>query len=191
MDFFEKIKNIISDKIPIFITSLFIFIIFVVIGNIIRNIIINNNETDINVNDETNYKSKNLIIHQIGNFVYYLILIIGITFAVIKLGFDMATIITIFASIGLALGIAMQGTLNNIISGIIIILNNTFSVNDIIKLNNIINEQTTYGKVIDFNLYVTIIYNPLKKSIIHIPNSVITNNLLTNVTRSELLNQKN
>jgi small conductance mechanosensitive channel len=192
MDFFQNIKKTISDKTPNFIGSLFIFIVFLVIANIVRSIITSesSDKTNLSVDEETNYSSKNLIQHQIGSFVYYIILIIGGIFAVINLGFNVTTIITILASMGLALGIAMQETLSNIISGIIISMNDIFSINDIIKINNTWNEHTTYGKVIDFNLYVTIIYDPVNKSLITVPNSTIQNNLLTNVTRSKLYEKK-
>jgi small conductance mechanosensitive channel len=192
MDFFQNIKKTISDKTPNFVGSLFIFILFLVIANIVRSIITKEDSviTNLSVNEETNYSSKNLIQHQIGSFVYYIILIIGGIFAVINLGFNVTTIITILASMGLALGIAMQETLSNIISGIIISMNDIFSINDIIKINNTWNEHTTYGKVVDFNLYVTTIYNPLNKSLITVPNSTIQNNLLTNVTRSKIYEKK-
>ena len=192
MDFFQNIKKTISDKTPNFIGSLFIFIVFLVIANIVRSVITreDNNISNLSVDEETNYSSKNLIQHQIGSFVFYIILVIGSIFAVINLGFNVTTIITILASMGLALGIAMQQTLSNIISGIIISMNDIFSINDIIKINTTWNEKTTYGKVIDFNLYVTIIYDPLNKSLITVPNSTIQNNLLTNVTRSKLYEKK-
>jgi small conductance mechanosensitive channel len=192
MDFFQNIKKTISDKTPNFVGSLFIFIVFLVIANIVQSIITKEDSVirNLSVNEETNYSSKNLIQHQIGSFVYYIILIIGGIFAVINLGFNVTTIITILASMGLALGIAMQETLSNIISGIIISMNDIFSINDIIKINNTWNEHTTYGKVVDFNLYVTTIYNPLNKSLITVPNSTIQNNLLTNVTRSKIYEKK-
>jgi small conductance mechanosensitive channel len=185
MDYFENIKKSITNKIPNFVGSLFIFLLFLIIANIVKNYIIKPD-----VFDETNYESKSLIQHQIGSFIYYIIFTIGMVFAVINLGFDMTTIITILASIGLALGIAMQGTLSNVISGIIISINNMFNINDIIKINQLINDHSTYGKIIDFNLYYTTIYNPVEKSLINIPNSTIQNNLITNITRSKLLIKK-
>jgi small conductance mechanosensitive channel len=195
MNYFENIKTAISNKMPNFVGSLFIFIIFYVVATIIRNNISNENnfndeKTNLFISDESNYSSKNLIQHQIGSFVFYIILTVGSIFAVINLGFNVTTIITILASMGLAIGIAMQGALGNIISGIIISINDIFNINDIIKINNILNDNTIYGKVIDFNLYFTTIYDPLKKSIVTVPNSTIQNNLLTNVSRSKLLIKK-
>ena len=138
--FFENIKKTVSDKLPTFIGSLFIFIIFMIIAIIINNSI--TGDTTINiVDDETNIPSKTLIHHQIGSVVYYLIIIVGIIFSIINLGFNITTIITILASLGLAIGIAMQGTLSNIISGVIISINNVYNINDFIRINQLINDK--------------------------------------------------
>jgi small-conductance mechanosensitive channel len=191
MEYFQNIKNAVSEKMPNIIGSLFIFLIFLIVANIVRNSI--SNEPIINpdiINDESNYASKTLVQHQIGNFVYYIILIVGIIFAVINLGINTTTIITILASMGLALGIAMQGTLSNVISGVIISMNNIFNIGDMIRINQLFNNNTTYGKVIDFNLYFTTIVDPYTKLIINVPNSTIQNNLLTNVSRSKLFEKK-
>lgn len=184
MNHFENIKKDIINKMPKIVESIFIFIIFLVIANIIRNQS-TSDEKDI-IEDENN-SNRNLIQHQIAHLIFYIIVIIGLIFSVINMGFNVTTIITVFASFGLAIGIAMQGTLSNVISGIIISINNLFSIGDYIRINQLVNTNTTYGKVIDFNLYFTRIKDPVSKLIINIPNSTIQNNLLTNVTRSKLL----
>lgn len=189
MEYFNIIKKTIYDKLPNIITSLFILLIFIVVANIINKIITKDYNFN-DIKDETNYIGKNLIIYQVGTIVYYIIIIIGFIFSFINLGFNISTIITILASIGLAFGIAMQGTLSNIISGVIIAINNTYSINDVISINNLFNDNTTTGKVVDFNLYTTSIYNYNTKNITTIPNSVIQNNLISNITRSKLLEKK-
>jgi len=187
MDYFQNIKNAVSEKIPNIVGSLFIFLLFLIVAKIIKNNISNEPIIDSSIiDDESNYISKTLVQHQIGNFVYYIILIVGSIFAVINLGINTTTIITILASMGLALGIAMQGTLSNVISGIIISINNIFNIGDKIRINQLINVNTISGKVIDFNLYFTTIVDQDTRLIINIPNSTIQNNLLTNVSRSKL-----
>jgi len=188
MEYIENIKKEIKNRTPKIIESIFIFIIFLIVATIIKNNTAYN-EKDI-VDDEKNYITRNLIQHQIAHLIYYIILIIGAIFCFINLGFNITTIITIFASFGLALGIAMQGTLGNIISGIIISINNLYGIGDYIRINQLINENTIYGKVIDFNLYFTRIKDPRTNLLINIPNSSIQNNLLTNVTKSKLLMKK-
>jgi small-conductance mechanosensitive channel len=188
MDYIQNIKKIISDKFPDFILSIFIYLIFLIIANIIRNILIKDKDDDnSSILDESVYKSKNLVIYQIANLTYYLILIIGVIFSIINLGFNVSTIITILASIGLAIGIAIQGVLGDVISGILLSFNNIFDINDTIRINNTFNENAIYGKVIDSNLYTTTLYDPTHKTILYIPNSLIKNNLITNISRSKLL----
>lgn len=190
MDYFQNIKNAVSEKIPNIVGSLFIFLLFLIVAKVIKNSI-SNEKIDISiVNDESNHASKSLVQHQIGNFVYYIILFVGGIFAIINLGINTTTIITILASMGLALGIAMQGTLSNVISGIIISINNIFNIGDMIRINQLINNNTISGKVIDFNLYFTTIVDTDTKLIINVPNSTIQNNLLTNVSRSKLFEKK-
>lgn len=178
-DYLQKLKISITEKIPNFISSLFIFLIFIIVAKIVKSRIVR--KPDINNNG-----SKTVVQNQIANLVYNLILIIGIIFAVINLGFNITSIITILASIGLAFGIAMQGTLVNIISGVIISMNNLYDVNDVIRINQLlnINASSIFGKVIDFNLYFTTIRNPDTNLVIVIPNSIIQSNLLTNISRS-------
>jgi small conductance mechanosensitive channel len=129
-DYLQKLKNSISEKIPNFVSSLFIFLIFIIVAKIVKSRIIRK--------PDINNSSKTVVQNQIANLVYNLILIIGIIFAVINLGFNITSIITILASIGLAFGIAMQGTLVNIISGVIISMNNLYDVNDVIRINQLL-----------------------------------------------------
>lgn len=187
MEYIENIKNQIINKMPKIIESIFIFIIFIIVANIIKNNFVDD-ELDI-INDETSY-NKNLIQHQIASVIYYIIVIIGIIFCLIHLGINITTILTIFGSFGLAFGIAMQGTLSNVISGIIISINNLYNIGDFIRINQLVNVNTIMGKVVDFNLYFTKIKDLSNNLIINIPNSTIQNNLLTNVTKSKLLIKK-
>jgi len=187
MEYLENIKNEIVKKMPKIIECIFIFMIFVIIANLIKNNLVDD-EKNI-VNDEISY-SKNLIQHQIASLIYYIILIVGIIFCLIHLGINITTLLTIFGSFGLAFGIAMQGTLSNVISGIIISINNLYNIGDYIRINQLVNVNTIMGKVVDFNLYFTKIKDNNTKLIINIPNSTIQNNLLTNVSISNLLLKK-
>ena len=150
-DYLQKLRNSITEKIPNFISSLFIFLIFIIVAKIVKSHIVRKP----NIN---NNSSKTVVQNQIANL----------------------------ASIGLAFGIAMQGTLVNIISGVIISMNNLYDVNDVIRINQLlhINASSIFGKVIDFNLYFTTIRNPDTNLVIVIPNSIIQSNLLTNISRS-------
>ena len=174
-DKFELLKNDVIDFTPRLIISILIFIVFLVVANYYKNYFIDDNlkseETIVN-------KSKSLLLHQLGWTIYYLIFVAGILFSLTNLGISIALIISILGILGLSLGLAFQGSLSNIISGIVISLSDLYEINDTIKLNAIFSENNTSGKVIDFNLYFTTLITSDYKTIITVPNSLIQNNIL-------------
>jgi small conductance mechanosensitive channel len=173
----EEMKLKLIKNTPNIMISIFIFIIFYVIANYCKKLFIKN----ISVFQESNHIS--LINNQIGWLTYYLILIMGIIFAVVNLGISIATIITLLATIGLAFGLALQGTFGNIINGILISSYDIFSIGDYIKINQFFG-TTFEGTVISFTLSNITIFNSITKSLISLPNSVLQTAIITNVTRS-------
>ena len=128
--------------------------------------------------------NNNLIYYQMNWIVYYTIIVFGFIVSLVNLGFNVATILTLLGSIGLALGLAFQETLKNIISGVYIALAKLFKIGDLITLKPLGNLNVTSGRVIDFNLYYTTLINQ-HKQISVIPNSIIQNNILTNLSISK------
>lgn len=113
----------------------------------------------------------------LGHFITALIYIVGFSFAIISIPQlkTIATSLLAGASI-LALGVtlASQQALSNIVSGIFIVIFKPFRVND-----RIIIRDTMSGIVEDITLRHTVIRNFENRRII-IPNSVISNEALTN-----------
>lgn len=192
------------DSLPNIILSIIIFAIFYIIAEYYKSTIINpktelknfikqktgqefNFEYELKTQQEmgeiNNNLDNNLIYYQLNWVIYYSIIIFGLIISLVNLGFNVATIITLLGSIGLALGLALQETLKNMISGIYISINKLFKLGDIISLNPFGNSVGKIGKVIDFNLYYTVIIDK-NKQISIIPNALIQNNILTNVTES-------
>ena len=188
---FGEYTNIFMDILPNLILSIFIFIIFYVIAEYFKSFLSkskNNLNFDKNVfNSEqetildTDYQNNNLIYNEINWILYYTIIVFGIILALVNLGFNVATVITVLASLGLALGLAFQETLKNMISGIYISITKLFNINDIISIRPPFNDNTISGRVIDFNLYYTTIIDKFNNLTI-IPNFVIQNNILTNLS---------
>jgi small conductance mechanosensitive channel len=173
----EELKSKFIKNVPNIMVSIFIFIIFYVIANYCKELFVKN----INVFQESN--NIPLINNQIGWLLYYLVLIMGIIFAIVNLGISIATIITLLATIGLAFGLALQGTFGNIINGVLISIYDIFSIGDHIKINQFYGE-TFEGTVITFTLSSITIFNNKTKSLITLPNSVLQTAIITNVTRS-------
>lgn len=92
-------------------------------------------------------------------------------------GVDTASIAALFASAGVAVGLALQGSLSNFAGGVLILLLKPFVVGDYIIEDNHKNE----GTVKEIQLFYTKLTTLDNKTII-IPNGMLTNNSLTNVT---------
>lgn len=92
-------------------------------------------------------------------------------------GVDTASIAALLASAGVAVGLALQGSLSNFAGGVLILILKPFVVGDYIIEDNHKNE----GTVKEIQLFYTKLTTIDNKTII-IPNGMLTNNSLTNVT---------
>jgi len=120
--------------------------------------------------DPTNYKFLNYLISA-------LIYIIGFSLAIYTVPALRAIANSMLAGAGilaLAIGLASQQALGNIVSGIFIIIFKPFRINDRLKL-----KDNLAGIVEDITLRHTVIRDFENKRII-IPNSVISNEVITN-----------
>lgn len=97
-----------------------------------------------------------------------------------KFGVDTASVAAIIASAGVALGLALQGSLSNFAGGVLILLLKPFVVGDYIIEDNHGNE----GTVREIQMFYTKLLTMDNRSVI-IPNGMLTNNSLTNVTQMD------
>ena len=95
------------------------------------------------------------------------------------LGIPMASLITLLASAGVAVGLALQGSLSNLAGGIMLLLFRPFQVHDYIK------SGTDEGTVQEVSVFYTIILSPDNKKI-SIPNGNLMNSNIINYS-SEIL----
>lgn len=95
-------------------------------------------------------------------------------------GLDAASILALLGSAGVAIGLAIQGSLSNLIGGVLILLLNPFKVGDYIKEDANGNE----GEVATIDLFYTRLKTPDNKIIV-LPNGTLANSSLTNVTACE------
>lgn len=104
-------------------------------------------------------------------FILYAILIITIISA---LGIETTSLITIIGSLGLTVGLSLQGSLSNFAGGVLILLFKPFKVGDYIVSGG--NEGTV--SMIDL-LYTKLV--TVDNRIITIPNGTLANSCITNV----------
>jgi len=105
-------------------------------------------------------------------------ILIGII-ALSILGVPMTSIITVVGSCGLAVGLALQGSLANIAGGFVLLVVKPFKAGDFIIEGDVSGTVTEIGI---FNTKVQTIDN----KIVIIPNSTISNATVTNVTALDL-----
>lgn len=106
------------------------------------------------------------------------LLLVGIICAIV--GYDGASLMTVMGSVGIALGLALQGSLSNFAGGVLILLLRPFKVGDYIKEDNKGNE----GTVKSIGLVYTELVTPDNRLIV-IPNGTLANSSLTNVTAQD------
>lgn len=94
-----------------------------------------------------------------------------------KFGLDAASVAAVIASAGVALGLALQGSLSNFAGGVLILLLKPFKVGDYIIEDTNKNE----GTVKEIQIFYTKLSTIDNKTIV-IPNGILTNNSLTNVS---------
>lgn len=96
------------------------------------------------------------------------------------LGINMTSFLTLLGSAGIAVGLAVQGSLSNIAGGILILILKPFKVGDYIIEDNKGNEGTVTG----IDIFYTKLQSVDNKTIV-IPNGVLSNCSLTNVTKQD------
>lgn len=106
-------------------------------------------------------------------FILKLLLIISISGIV---GLPMASFAALLAGVGVAIGAAFNGSLGHIASGIMLLIFRPFKVGDLIKTNG------AFGFVKEISVFVTVIETFQNETEI-IPNSAITANKITNLTK--------
>lgn len=109
--------------------------------------------------------------------VLYAIIIITV---VNLLGFNSTSLITLLGSAGLAVGLALQGSLANLAGGVLILIMKPFKVGDYI----IENDKKCEGTVKEINIFYTKLVTYDNKLIV-IPNGNITANSIVNLSAME------
>ena len=113
------------------------------------------------------------VVSFIASIVYALILIATVLMALSQVGVQTTSFIAILGAAGLAVGLALQGSLANFASGILIILFRPFKSGDFIDAGGIT------GTVDKIEIFQTIMKTPDNKKVI-VPNAQITGGAITN-----------
>ncbi len=112
----------------------------------------------------------------LSNLVRTALLVLLIVIILGQLGINTASFAAILAAAGLAVGLALQGSLSNFAGGVIIMLFKPFKIGDLIEAQGVL------GVVTEIQIFTTKLASPDNKQII-LPNGVLSNGTITNYTQ--------
>ena len=109
----------------------------------------------------------------VSNLVHVALLVFVVLAALGQLGIETTSFIAVLGAAGLAVGLALQGSLSNFAAGILMIIFRPFRVGDLVNANGV------FGKVEEISIFTTQILTPDNKTII-VPNSKVTDDNIIN-----------
>ena len=107
--------------------------------------------------------------------VRVVVVIIGLIAVLQRLGVQTTSIIAVLGAASLAVGLALQGTLSNVASGLMLLVLRPYKVGDVIDMGGVA------GTVQRLDLFTTQLSNANNHKIV-IPNSKVLSDTVTNVT---------
>jgi small conductance mechanosensitive channel len=114
----------------------------------------------------------------ICNLVRMALLVVVIIAAIGALGVETTSFIAIFGAAGLAIGLALQGSLSNFAAGVLIVLFRPYRVGDYIEAAGVA------GSVEQVQILTTVLKTPDNKQII-VPNSQVMDSIITNYSAND------
>ncbi len=112
------------------------------------------------------------------NLVYWALMVFVIIAAINQLGVQTASMIAVMGAAGLAVGLALQGSLANFAAGVLIVVFRPYRVGDFVEAAGI------SGTVLQVQILTTILKTPDNKKII-VPNGQIMGSIITNYSANE------
>ena len=112
------------------------------------------------------------------NLVYWLVMAFTIIAAINQIGIQTTSLIAVMGAAGLAVGLALQGSLSNFAAGVLIVLFRPYRVGDWIEAAGIA------GTVLQVQILTTVLKTGDNKQIV-VPNGQIMNSVITNYSANE------
>ncbi len=109
----------------------------------------------------------------LSSFVRYLVLIVTFLAVFSQFGIETTSLIAVFGTAGLAIGLALQGTLSNVAAGVMLLVFRPFKVGDYVEAGG------TAGTVKDIRLFFSELATPDNVQIL-VPNSQVWGTVVKN-----------
>ena len=113
------------------------------------------------------------LIKFVGNLCYVALLALVVVAALSKLGIQTASFVAILGAAGLAIGLALQGSLSNFAAGVLMIIFRPFQVGHYIEAAGV------EGSVEEIQIFTTQLKTTDNKTVI-VPNATVMANVITN-----------
>ena len=147
------------------ISAIFILIWGWLLGNWLRRIIRKSNKLDPTLQTF------------LGAFIKYVVLIVAFVTVLAQFGIQTASLLAVLGAAGLAIGLALQGTLSNVAAGVMMLIIRPFNVGDYIDSGGIA------GTVTNLGLFTTELATP-DNVYIQAPNSKLWSSEVYNYSRN-------
>jgi len=114
----------------------------------------------------------------VSDLIYVSVLVFAVVSALGWVGFDTTSFAAVIAAAGLAIGLALQGSLANLASGLLLLVFKPFRVGDSVEIG------TTAGTVEEIHVFSTLLRTADNVQI-HIPNNQVTQGVIKNYSAKE------
>lgn len=115
----------------------------------------------------------------LGNIIFWTLRIMLFITVISKLGVETSSFVAILGAAGIAVGLALQGSLSNFAGGILIILFKPFKVGDTIEVQG---EQGKVEEIMIFSTKMTTATN----QVVYIPNGILSNGKIKNYSQHKI-----
>lgn len=113
--------------------------------------------------------------HFLANLLYGVLMVAIVIAAINQLGVQTTSLLAVVGAAGLAIGLALQGSLSNFAAGVMIVAFRPYRVGDFIEAGGV------SGTVVEVQIFTTVLKSPDNKKII-VPNSQIMAGTIVNVS---------
>ncbi|MEC6908835.1 small-conductance mechanosensitive channel MscS [Photobacterium piscicola] len=120
----------------------------------------------------------NAVVEFIHGLVRYVLFVIVLIAALSRIGVQTASVVAVIGAAGLAIGLALQGSLSNFAAGVLIVGFRPFKSGDYVEVAGVA------GAVESIQIFSTELRTPDNKTVI-VPNAHIIGNPITNYSRND------
>lgn len=117
------------------------------------------------------------VVDFIHGLVRYTLFIIVLIAALSRIGVQTASVVAVIGAAGLAVGLALQGSLSNFAAGVLIVAFRPFKSGDYVEIGGV-------GSVDSIQIFQTVLKSPDNKMVV-VPNSAVIGGAITNYSRHE------